>query len=60
MADPPTRRTGTRIYGKAIQCDAKVSPINYGGPLVALDGRILGVLVPASPRGEGFSSRCER
>ena len=41
-----------RIYGKALQCDAKVSPVNYGGPLVAIDGRVFGVLVPASPRGE--------
>lgn len=41
-----------RIWGKAIQTDAKVSPVNYGGPLVALDGRVFGVLVPASTRGE--------
>lgn len=41
-----------RIYGKAIQSDAKVSPVNYGGPLAAIDGRVYGVLVPASPRGE--------
>src|SRR5712692_10509182 len=41
-----------RIYGKAIQTDAKVSPVNYGGPLVDLEGRVLGVLVPASPRGQ--------
>src|SRR5207245_1528943 len=41
-----------RIYGKAIQTDAKVSPVNYGGPLVDLEGRVMGVLVPASPRGQ--------
>ena len=40
-----------RIWGKALQTDAKISPINYGGPLVAIDGRVFGVLVPASPRG---------
>jgi serine protease Do len=41
-----------RIYGKAIQTDAKVSPVNYGGPLVDLEGRVMGLLVPASPRGQ--------
>jgi S1-C subfamily serine protease len=42
-----------RIWGKCLQTDAKVSPVNYGGPLVDLQGRVQGVLVPASPRGEG-------
>jgi serine protease Do len=42
-----------RINGKCLQSDAKVSPVNYGGPLVAIDGRVLGILVPASTRGEG-------
>ncbi len=41
-----------RIWGKAIQTDAKVSPVNYGGPLVDIRGRVQGVLVPASPRGQ--------
>lgn len=42
-----------RIWGKAIQTDAKVSPTNYGGPLIDLEGRVQGVLVPASPQAEG-------
>ena len=40
-----------RIGGKAVQTDASVSPANYGGALVDLEGRILGVLVPLSPAG---------
>ena len=39
-----------RIWGKALQTDAAVSPNNYGGPLVDLRGRVLGVLVPLSPQ----------
>jgi serine protease Do len=39
-----------RIWGKAIQTDAKISPNNYGGPLVDIAGRVLGVLVPMSPQ----------
>lgn len=37
-----------RIWGKAIQTDAKVSPVNYGGPLVDISGKVMGVLVPLS------------
>lgn len=39
-----------RIWGKAVQTDAKVSPSNYGGPLVDIHGRVIGVLVPMSPQ----------
>ena len=42
-----------RVWGKAIQTDAKISPTNYGGPLVDIRGRVLGVLVPLSPQGQG-------
>jgi serine protease Do len=42
-----------RIWGKAIQTDAKISPNNYGGPLVDISGRVLGVLVPMTPEATG-------
>jgi S1-C subfamily serine protease/predicted esterase len=55
---PPSMTVGivsatNRIWGKAIQTDAKTSPVNYGGPLVSIDGRVFGVVVPASNRAEG-------
>lgn len=39
-----------RVWGKAIQTDAKISPVNYGGALVDVDGSVMGVLVPLSPQ----------
>jgi serine protease Do len=48
-----------RIWGKAIQTDAKVSPTNYGGSLIDLSGRVQGILVPASPRAEGETAGFE-
>ncbi|HEY7309398.1 MAG TPA: PDZ domain-containing protein [Gemmataceae bacterium] len=48
-----------RIWGKAVQTDAKISPANYGGPLIDLYGRVIGVLVPASPRSEGETAGFE-
>ncbi len=43
-----------RIWSTAIQTDAKISPANYGGPLIDIQGRVLGILVPLSPqRGSG-------
>ena len=49
-----------RIHGLAIQTDAKISPVNYGGPLIDLNGRILGLLVPLSPEDtDGISAGVE-
>ena len=42
-----------RMYGRVIQTDASVSVANYGGPLVDIHGRVLGVLVPMSPQASG-------
>ncbi|MHC4933493.1 MAG: S1C family serine protease [Planctomycetota bacterium] len=41
-----------RIEGTALQTDAATSPGNYGGPLVDIEGRIYGIIVPLGARGE--------
>ncbi len=41
-----------RVWGKAVQTDAAVSPNNYGGPLIDVRGRVLGVLVPLKPNSD--------
>jgi S1-C subfamily serine protease len=61
---PPSVSVGVvsalgRIWGKAIQTDAKVSPTNYGGPLIDIQGRVLGILVPAAPRGQDETAGVE-
>jgi S1-C subfamily serine protease/predicted esterase len=61
---PPSMSAGIisavgRIWGKAIQCDGKISPVNYGGPIIDIQGRVQGVLVPASPMSEGDTAGIE-
>ncbi len=56
-ADRPNVSVGVvsatdRIFGRALQTDAAVSPANYGGPMVDIQGRVMGVLSPMSPSSE--------
>jgi serine protease Do len=39
-----------RIGGRAVQTDANISPVNYGGPLVDVEGNVIGLCVPINPR----------
>jgi S1-C subfamily serine protease len=54
--DEPTVHIGIvsarqRLFGRALQIDAYTSPANYGGPVVDVHGRVLGIAVPLSPSG---------
>lgn len=42
-----------RHGGRSMQTDAAISPSNYGGPLIGLDGALLGVIAPLAPAGMG-------
>jgi len=48
-----------RISGRAVQTDANISPANYGGPLVDVEGRLLGVCVPLSPQSQAAAAGSE-
>ena len=55
--DKPTVSVGivsalNRYWGRAIQSDAKISPRNYGGALIDLNGRVMGVLLPLGDQSE--------
>ncbi len=42
-----------RASGKAVQTDANLSPANYGGPLLDIEGRVIGICTPLNPRSPG-------
>lgn len=48
-----------RIGGRAIQTDANVSPANYGGPLVDIEGNLIGICVPMNPQSQAVSAGVE-
>lgn len=42
-----------RIWNRAFQVDAKISPANFGGPVLNLNGDVIGILAPMSPESDG-------
>lgn len=48
-----------RASGRAVQTDASTSPANYGGPLIDLEGRVVGLCVPLNPSNPGPAAGVE-
>jgi len=49
----------SRINGRAIQTDSNTSPVNYGGPLIDIEGRVIGICAPLSPQSQEVGSGVE-
>lgn len=59
--DEPALSTGIisalrRVSGRAVQTDANISPANYGGPLIDIRGRVIGLCTPLQPGSEEVNS----
>ncbi len=48
-----------RIGGRAIQTDSNISPANYGGPLIDIQGRLIGICVPMNPQSQAIGAGVE-
>ncbi|RLS29775.1 MAG: PDZ domain-containing protein [Planctomycetota bacterium] len=48
-----------RAWGRAVQTDASVSPANYGGPLLDIHGRVIGILAPLPAEMAGMMAGTE-
>jgi len=48
-----------RIGGRAVQTDANISPANYGGPLIDIQGQIIGICVPLNPQSSAVGAGVE-
>ncbi len=48
-----------RIGGRAVQTDANISPANYGGPLIDIRGRLIGICVPLNPQSSAIGAGVE-
>jgi len=49
----------SRMSGLAVQTDANISPANYGGPLIDIRGRVIGICTPMSPRSRSAAAGVE-
>jgi serine protease Do len=48
-----------RSWGKGVQTDASISPANYGGPLLDIRGRVVGMLAPLAAESAGMVTGSE-